>query len=886
MPLSPRPGGSHKATASAAGNDPDYVSSTRKNERPSNGRPREQCLLWAFSRAEDLIDDKNVANHCAETGLRAGVVAPEEGGGRAGTPAVLSPSAIMRGSGGRHFFTEQTSPPPQRPPVQHRLYTKTVRDDEDLLRIAEAICECGRRGQTIGRGGGGGSGAGSALKLPLALLKIWCRQSNEDKRHSSQSSGADKNSGTPRGGRQLRVISLWTEPEVLEALQDMFRGRWCQRYRRKHSKQNVDATKKPASSLSAASGGGTSAAKRWEQPSKPFPTAARDEDACCVQAFTKGASFIAPPHSQPRPSPSGDDTFGPSARETCRDGGERVPKTTARDENLASPVFYRVAWRRGGEKHLVWKIRSRYPYVSNLSAHLCPLARAGSAAPFTATAAEEKAAVLAAAKTGIVAHALREAYDPTLQRLWADWVVNAEDGQWILIEVHGIKTDADVRSAAEARASLPAFAEVESKVQSNTHRIPPSHFCGDPADLEARISAAHPTEELPLVEVSKRAAALTPGRQRSKPSKVSESTRNVLLLHKGDDWRRGKAGNKPGSGGKSRRMIHQYWRCAGDFCEIHPGGNRRATPAAINDGSNSVRTRLSAEARTAEGAEVRSGDASGSQRGTGAEPEEDEIIGKRKHALAVETPRTVLFRLVLNARAALLGWRPSAIDFSNMEKPVQLCSACYVVCDTLERERTEKTRRAMDAEDQAARACKARRNRKPPGWKSRLQHELEDTLRAERDVVSGLVDSFENATANAAATGECKGRLPSASSSKRCAGVHGGTVRDVRGGRSWELGVEWADSYPMVEAHSEGGNTTHSKTVQVVERGFYDDAESIPRREVRGTPVDGAARTTSSAEHAQRIKTVPLPPGSSLPRKKQGSLAKAPALVVADAKQT
>lgn len=30
---------------------------------------------------------------------------------------------------------------------------------------------------------------------------------------------------------------------------------------------------------------------------------------------------------------------------------------------------------------------------------------------------------------------LRRAYDPTLQRLWADWAVSEVDGQWLLIEV-------------------------------------------------------------------------------------------------------------------------------------------------------------------------------------------------------------------------------------------------------------------------------------------------------------------------------------------------------------------------------------------------------------------------------------------------------------------
>lgn len=36
--------------------------------------------------------------------------------------------------------------------------------------------------------------------------------------------------------------------------------------------------------------------------------------------------------------------------------------------------------------------------------------------------------------------ALRKAYDPTLQRLWADWGVNEVDGQWFLIEVSACHT--------------------------------------------------------------------------------------------------------------------------------------------------------------------------------------------------------------------------------------------------------------------------------------------------------------------------------------------------------------------------------------------------------------------------------------------------------------
>lgn len=36
---------------------------------------------------------------------------------------------------------------------------------------------------------------------------------------------------------------------------------------------------------------------------------------------------------------------------------------------------------------------------------------------------------------------LRRAYDPTLQRLWADWAVNEDDGQWFLIEVGVLLVD-------------------------------------------------------------------------------------------------------------------------------------------------------------------------------------------------------------------------------------------------------------------------------------------------------------------------------------------------------------------------------------------------------------------------------------------------------------
>lgn len=205
MPLScPRDG---LQTAAAAADKPEHLIPTGNSERLSNGRPNREGLVWAFSRAEVTADDKDYETRPAKAGLRAGGVMSEDGEGCGGTPAVVSSSARIRGRGGKYFFTEDKSLPTQRPLVQHRLYTKVVEADEDLSFIAKAICECGRRGG--GTGSGSGGGAGSTLKLPLALMKVWGCQSHEERRRNSHPSDVDGKLGTPRGGRQLRVVSQW-----------------------------------------------------------------------------------------------------------------------------------------------------------------------------------------------------------------------------------------------------------------------------------------------------------------------------------------------------------------------------------------------------------------------------------------------------------------------------------------------------------------------------------------------------------------------------------------------------------------------------------------------------------------------------------------------------
>ena len=126
-----------------------------------------------------------------------------------------------------------------------------------------------------------------------------------------------------------------------------------------------------------------------------------DEDTCCVQAFTKSTRFatsdpfvlrfdaedqsrssplvladggLAVPRSSKGIAAVGDHggMNGKRVGTSSSDGGilnSRVGggiqgevgrgATALGKKRLAGPVFYRVAWRRTGEKTLVWKITSR-----------------------------------------------------------------------------------------------------------------------------------------------------------------------------------------------------------------------------------------------------------------------------------------------------------------------------------------------------------------------------------------------------------------------------------------------------------------------------------------------------------------------------------------------
>lgn len=120
-------------------------------------------------------------------------------------------------------------------------------------------------------------------------------------------------------------VSLWTQAEVLGALRDMARGRWLR--------------------------GG----EKSEQFSRLFGC---DQDACCVQAFTKVARFRDGGDNDPRAVAG----LGNMDARILGDGNQsrRERRALPEDNGLSGPVFYRAAWRRTGEQPFVWKLTSRW----------------------------------------------------------------------------------------------------------------------------------------------------------------------------------------------------------------------------------------------------------------------------------------------------------------------------------------------------------------------------------------------------------------------------------------------------------------------------------------------------------------------------------------------
>lgn len=176
----------------------------------SHSRHRQHRLLWAFSRAETAAE-KGYGGGGDSTAAtapnpRGGVVTLEDGDGGGGTVKFSSP-VKRRGLGGKFGPLKENCAPVQQPPIQQRLHTKPVDGKEELLCAAQAICECGRRaGGGAGSGKGEVGGEGSQVKLPLAVLKVWGRDSDEERRRKSRPPARGQ-LGTPCRGRRLRVVS-------------------------------------------------------------------------------------------------------------------------------------------------------------------------------------------------------------------------------------------------------------------------------------------------------------------------------------------------------------------------------------------------------------------------------------------------------------------------------------------------------------------------------------------------------------------------------------------------------------------------------------------------------------------------------------------------------
>lgn len=149
---------------------------------------------------------------------------------------------------------------------------------------------------------------------------------------------------------------------MLEVLRDMARGRWC----RPHLRGNANTKANCANTdPTTPTGGGeitSPVPRRGELPARTFELFAGDEDACCVQAFTKSGSYSTD-RREHQPRGGVENLRSNDSGEHGRFRRERGPGTVvveaAEDACFGGPVFYRAAWRKTGEKLFVWKIRSR-----------------------------------------------------------------------------------------------------------------------------------------------------------------------------------------------------------------------------------------------------------------------------------------------------------------------------------------------------------------------------------------------------------------------------------------------------------------------------------------------------------------------------------------------
>lgn len=173
-------------------------------KRPPSKSSSRQSLLWAFSKAVKHeggdAGGAGISTDTASPNPHLGVASLVEGEGCGGGPAMAYPFTQDISPVGKFGFSKENSSPAQHPHVvQQRLHTKVIDGKEGLICATRAICECGTRGG----GGTGSEGGPSKLKLPLALLKLWGRESDEERGRNTLPGKL----GTPCRGRRLTVAS-------------------------------------------------------------------------------------------------------------------------------------------------------------------------------------------------------------------------------------------------------------------------------------------------------------------------------------------------------------------------------------------------------------------------------------------------------------------------------------------------------------------------------------------------------------------------------------------------------------------------------------------------------------------------------------------------------
>lgn len=146
------------------------------------------------------------------------------------------------------------------------------------------------------------------------------------------------------------------------------------------------------------------------------------------------------------------------------------------------------------------------------------------------------------------------------------------------------------------------------------------------------------------------------------------------------------------------------------------------------------------------------------------------------------------------------------------------------------------------------------------------QHELEDSLGADRHIISRLMDSFEPAAgdgagATAATFGEAKKRTSSASDKARC---NKGLPSRQKGcgGRGGEITLANRNSLAEVRLDQEEEGTADTRASNIKRVVSSNNAKSAPKGEMTAALAAGSCATcrTPPAEAARRAKTAPLAP--------------------------